>query len=188
MRNGASCYCSTRSCQSYCIKTKKNYSNCHGQSSLSIEWHSPLLDYPDLDTSYVSFKSFCLNAKSDTRRQCFTRFSIIYCKPVSEYAFTHPRLRSCYHIWLKEILWLSTIRVRYSKQLRNSIQCACSRSSWLRPSLRRSRFIWIVTHHSSSSSSSSCSFYWGGASREETKTPARETNYAPLTSTIINYM
>ena len=29
-------------------------------------------------------------------------FSIIYCKPVSEYAFTHPRLRSCYHIWLKE--------------------------------------------------------------------------------------
>ena len=90
--------------------------------------------------------------------------------------------------WKKHLMIEYLIRVRYSKQLRNSIQCACSRSSWLRPSLRRSRFIGIVTHHSSSSSSSSCSFYWGGASREETKTPARETNYAPLTSTIINYM
>ena len=28
MRNGASPYCSTSSCQSYCIKPKKSYYNC----------------------------------------------------------------------------------------------------------------------------------------------------------------
>ena len=71
-----------------------------------LKGHSQLCDRADLD--FCQFEKGLLQRYASTTprnplqsSQCFIRFSLFYCKPVSEYAFAHPMILF-YHISLKK--------------------------------------------------------------------------------------